>query len=216
MMKRGGRCQTILWPAKSFVSKIQRIVFDEAHCVLQWGLSFRPEYKAATNITFYLPNIPVYLSSATMPPTVVSQLKQVFRLTDKNTTVIQRSNDRPNIAIVVRRMEYPQDSFEDLAFLVPKDWKQGDPPPPKFMVFCNSKQDCVNAALYWMSKLPLNHCDKIRWFFSDMSDEFKDQALEDLREGRFWCIVCTDSAGMVTLRAHCMRCHSLHPGHRCQ
>ncbi|KAI0733006.1 P-loop containing nucleoside triphosphate hydrolase protein, partial [Irpex lacteus] len=71
MMKRGGRCQIILWPAKGFVSKVQRIIFDEAHCILRWGLAFRPEYKAATNITFYLPNIPIYLSSATMPPPLI-------------------------------------------------------------------------------------------------------------------------------------------------
>ncbi|KAI0681966.1 hypothetical protein BC835DRAFT_1238520, partial [Cytidiella melzeri] len=87
MMKRGGRCQTMLWPNKKFVSKVQRVVFDEAHCIVQWGGSFRPEYKEATNIGFYLPNVPIYLSSATMPPTVITQLKELFRLHDRDTLV---------------------------------------------------------------------------------------------------------------------------------
>lgn len=204
MMKRGGRCQTILWPAKSFVSKIQRIVFDEAHCVLQWGLSFRPEYKAATNITFYLPNIPVYLSSATMPPTVVSQLKQVFRLTDKNTTVIQRSNDRPNIAIVVRRMEYPQDSFEDLAFLVPKDWKQGDPPPPKFMVFFDNKKDAEAAAKFLQNRVSVQLRKNIPWFHAGMTRYFRVEQVARLRgeereEDGAWGFMATDSGGLVSV-----------------
>ncbi|KAI0090787.1 P-loop containing nucleoside triphosphate hydrolase protein [Irpex rosettiformis] len=201
MMKRGGRCQTILWPTKSFVSKIQRIIFDEAHCVLQWGLSFRPEYKAAANITFYLPTIPVYLSSATMAPAIVSQLKQVFRLTEKNTEVFQRSNDRPNIAIVVRRMQYPQDSFEDLAFLVPKDWKEGDPPPPKFMVFFDNKKDAEAAAKFLWSRVSMDLRQKISWFHAGMTRFFRVEQIAKLRgddgiSEEAWGFMATDSGGL--------------------
>ena len=172
--------------------------------MLQWGLSFRPEYKAATNITFYLPNIPVYLSSATMPPTVVSQLKQVFRLTDKNTTVIQRSNDRPNIAIVVRRMEYPQDSFEDLAFLVPKDWKQGDPPPPKFMVFFDNKKDAEAAAKFLQNRVSVQLRKNIPWFHAGMTRYFRVEQVARLRgeereEDGAWGFMATDSGGLVSV-----------------
>ncbi|KAI0085496.1 P-loop containing nucleoside triphosphate hydrolase protein [Irpex rosettiformis] len=187
----------------SFVSKIQRIVFDEAHCILQWGLSFRPEYKAATNITFYLPNIPVYLSSATMPPAAVTQLKHFFRLTEHNTITIQRSNDRPNIAMAVRRMEHPQDSYEDLAFLVPKGWKGGDPPPKKFMVFFDNKKTAEAAAKFLQARVSLDLRCKIPWFHAGMTKFFRVEQVGKLRgDGgeceEVWGFMATDSGGLVS------------------
>lgn len=203
MMKRGGRCETILWPAKGFVSKVQRIIFDEAHCVLRWGLAFRPEYKAATNITFYLPSIPIYLSSATMPPALISQLKQEFRLTQQNTTVFQRSNDRPNIAIVVRRMQHPQDSYEDLAFLVPKNWKKEDPLPPKFMVFFDNKKDAEGAAKFLRSRVSLELKERIPWFHAGMTKFFRAEQVVRLRGDdkeveEVFGFSATDSGGLVS------------------
>ncbi|KAI0814835.1 hypothetical protein BC629DRAFT_1467381, partial [Irpex lacteus] len=97
MMKHGGHCQTVLWPCKTFVSKVQRVVFDEAHCIPEWGEVFRPEYKAATNIPFYLSNSPVYLSSATIHPAMMVKLKHAFSLNERNTLTFRRSNDRPHV-----------------------------------------------------------------------------------------------------------------------
>ncbi|KAI0688585.1 P-loop containing nucleoside triphosphate hydrolase protein [Cytidiella melzeri] len=161
MMKRGGRCQTMLWPNKTFTSKLQRIVFDEAHCIVQWGSSFRPEYKAVTDITFHLPGIPVYLSSATIPPAMVQHLKDMFRLSEDNTVIFQRTNDRPNIAMVVRRMQHAQNTYEDLAFLVPKGWKDGDQIPKKFMVFFDNKKKAEAAAKFLQSRVSLDLRRKI-------------------------------------------------------
>ncbi|KAJ7161557.1 hypothetical protein C8R46DRAFT_1037757 [Mycena filopes] len=31
--------------------------------------------------------------------------------------------------------------FKDLAFLIPENWKPGDPPPPKFLIFFDSIAD---------------------------------------------------------------------------
>lgn len=203
MMKRGGRCESILWPAKGFVSKVQRIIFDEAYCVLRWGLAFRPEYKAATNITFYLPSIPIYLSSATMPPALISQLKQELRLTQQNTTIFQRSNDRPNIAIVVRRMQHSQDSYEDLAFLVPKNWKKEDPLPPKFMVFFDNKKDAEGATKFLRSRVSLELKERIPWFHAGMTKFFRAEQVVKLRGDNkeveeVFGFSATDSGGLVS------------------
>ncbi|KAI0702311.1 P-loop containing nucleoside triphosphate hydrolase protein, partial [Cytidiella melzeri] len=201
MMKRGGRCQTMLWPNKKFVSKVQRVVFDEAHCIVQWGGSFRPEYKEATNIGFYLPNVPIYLSSATMPPTVITQLKELFRLHDRDTLVFRRSNDRPNVALVVRRMQHPQNSYEDLAFLVPKNWKDGDSPPKKFMVFFNNKKEAESAAKFLQARVSVDLCRKIPWFHAGMTRFFRVEEVDNLRrvhgeEHEVWGFAATDSGGL--------------------
>ena len=203
-MKRGGRCETMLWPDRKLTSKLRRIVFDEAHCVIEWGESFRAQYKEATNITFYLPNVPLYLSSATMPPDMISRLKQVFRLNDRDTEVFLRSNDRPNIALAVRRMEHPQNSFEDLAFLVPKGWKTGDSVPKKFMVFCNTKKETEAATAFLRSRVSSDLRDKVPWFHAGMTRFFRAEQVQNLRgengeEQEAWGFVATDSGGMVSV-----------------
>lgn len=203
MMKRGGRCQSVLWPCKTFVSKVERVVFDEAHCIPEWGEVFRPEYKEATTIPFYLPNIPVYLSSATIPPAMTVKLKHAFGLNERNTLTFRRSNDRPNIAMIVRRMEHPQSSYEDLAFLVPKDWKDGDPPPKKFMVFFNSKKEAEGAAKFLQSRVSVDLRTKIPWFHAGMTRFFRTEEVANLRDGSekengVWGFAATDSGGMVS------------------
>lgn len=51
----------------------------------------------------------------------------------------------------------------------------------------------------YQDELSLEHQDKIIWFHSGMSKEFKEVAMEKLRKGEIWGIVCTNAAGMVSL-----------------
>ena len=52
-----------------------------------------------------------------------------------DTEIFVRSNDRPNVYLTVERLRHAAKSFQDLNFLIPKDWKDGDPHPPKFILF---------------------------------------------------------------------------------
>ncbi len=83
----------MLWPNKASTSKLQNAIFDEGHCIVQWGDTFRQEYSE-------VPNLSICLSSATMPPSMVSALVEKFRF-GKNYTLFHRSNDRVNIAYSV-------------------------------------------------------------------------------------------------------------------
>lgn len=193
----------MLWLDKKFTAKVERIIFDEAHCVPQWGKSFRVVYKEATNILFYLPKTPLYLSSATIPPKMITQLKEMFHLNEQNTIVFHRSNDRPNVTLVVRRMKHPANSFEDLAFLVPKNWKTGDPPPKKFMVFFDNKKEAEAAAAFLQSRVSLELRQKLPWFHAGMSKFFRLEEVGNLRGDngealQLWGFKTTDSGGLVS------------------
>ncbi|THG93441.1 hypothetical protein EW026_g7798 [Hermanssonia centrifuga] len=190
MVKRGGRCQKFLWPDKKFISKVLNIIFDEAHCIPQWGNTFRPEYGQVGDLMWHLPGVPIYLSSATIPSTMITELKEKFNLSD-NYVMFQRSNDQPNIALVVKRMVYAQGSFKDLGFLVPKDWKTSQPLPQKFMIFFDNKREAEGAAAYLTSRVSLQLRDKIPWFHAGMTRFFRDEPT-----GGVWGFAATDSGGM--------------------
>ncbi len=46
-------------------SRISFIAVDEAHCISQWGASFRPEYDALQNIAREFPGVPIGAFTAT-------------------------------------------------------------------------------------------------------------------------------------------------------
>lgn len=79
--------------------------------------------------------IPFYLPSATLPPIILHDIAKVLCLCPGQTEYIMQSNDRPEIQLVVQSLTFTVKSFQDLAFLIPDGFKEGDQPPPKFLIF---------------------------------------------------------------------------------
>ncbi|KAJ3481397.1 hypothetical protein NLI96_g7679 [Meripilus lineatus] len=194
LLKRGGGFEK-LFKKPDFVSQISNVVFDEAHCISQWG-SFRPEYREISRLHYLLPNVPVTLASATFSPQILADIIETLQIQKSSLIHIHLSNDRPNISIGVRRIQHTVHSFQDLAFLIPKDWKEGDPPPPKFVVFFDKISDTVTAGRFLRSLLPPELREKVPWVHSNMTAVHKEQVIRDLRDGKIWGICATDSFGM--------------------
>ncbi|KAJ6570683.1 P-loop containing nucleoside triphosphate hydrolase protein [Mycena sp. CBHHK59/15] len=195
LMKPGGGFEK-LWNNKDFMSKVISVVWDEAQCVSKWG-DFRPEYKTAGTLRNLLPkDIPFYITSATLPPDVLHDVMATLGMRETKTEIFMRSNDRSNIHITVRKMKYPMNSFKDLAFLIPLDWDGTQPLPYKFVIFFDSITESIAAAEYLRGLLPLEIREKIKWFNSEMSPEFRAEESDNFNEGRNFGLACTESFGM--------------------
>ena len=179
-----------------FLERLKAVVFDEAHAIVQWG-TFRPEYQELARLRYRLTEVPFIFASATLSISTLQDLKSLFGLTRDNLVEVHRSNYRPNIRVGVRKIEHPLDSYKDLSFFVPNGWKEGDPPPPKFVIFFDSIADAVHAGKYLRNRLPPEYRHKIKWFHADMSTPFKEAQLERLKNGEIWGLCATDSFGMV-------------------
>ena len=71
------------------------LVVDEAHCLIQWGYDFRPDYRVLEGLG---PEhgLPVLALTATATPPVKDALIRVLGL--RRPVVVQRSFDRPNLS----------------------------------------------------------------------------------------------------------------------
>ncbi|KAJ6494591.1 P-loop containing nucleoside triphosphate hydrolase protein [Mycena vulgaris] len=177
-----------LWKKPQFTSRLISLA--------KWA-GFCPEYKEVGRLRFLIPrSIPFVIVSATLPPAILSDVMRILQVLPDKLTIIRRSNDRPNINLVVREMKYSMSSFKDLAFLIPADWKPGDPLPHKFLIFFDSIPDSVEAAKLLRARLPREHRHKIKWFNSEMSTIFKETESDGLKTGKIWGLCCTDSFGM--------------------
>ena len=178
------------------MSKVFNIVFDEGHCISQWGSTFCPEYKLVGVLRFIAPGIPFYITSATIPHAMLQDIKEMLHI-PSDSLLFQRSNDRHNIAFCVKKMQYPMSSFEDLAFLVPSSWAEGEHIPRKFMVFFDSKREAKSASQFLRNRMPESLKHKVKWFHAGMSEFFRKEELQSYKEGDLWGLGMTDVGGMV-------------------
>lgn len=85
--------ENLLLKLKEF--KISHIAIDEAHCVSEWGDSFRPAYLKLGDVIKKLDVKIVTAFTATASPKVLSRIAEV--LFDNDAHIVRSESDRPNI-----------------------------------------------------------------------------------------------------------------------
>lgn len=80
--------------------KISLFTIDEAHCISQWGMDFRPDYLELGKIRAVLGNPLTMALTATANRQVKEDILACLKLDPLQTTQIVYSVDRKNIALV--------------------------------------------------------------------------------------------------------------------
>lgn len=188
-----------LWAKKQVMDNVINIVLDEAHVIKEWGGTFRTDYLKLGPLRYQFPRmIPYNAGSATVGNEVELELIKNLHLRKDSLAVMRHNTDRPNIFLVVERMKHPANLYEDLAFLIKKNLGPRDKPPPKFLVFFNSRAEAQAGAEYLRARLSPELRGKIKWFHSGMTDEFREEEMHALIIGESFGEGSTDAAGMVS------------------
>jgi len=186
-----------LWKKPEFTKRLLNFVFDEGHCISQWG-SFRKEYAHLGALCYLIQkHVPFYVASATLPLPILLDITDILQLRLDKTEQIFRSNDRPEISLMVRGLVSPANSFQDLAFLIPDNFQEGDTVDP-FLVFFNGKKEAENACKALRKRLPVADQQKIKWLHADLTQEEREILYEEMKTGEVFSLFCTDAFGMVS------------------
>jgi ATP-dependent DNA helicase RecQ len=92
---------------------ISFFVIDEAHCISQWGHSFRLEYRKLSVLKKTFPTCPVIALTATATPDVERDIQ--MQLSMQNPRLVKGSFDRPNL--LIRLQSRDQQTEQLLRFL---------------------------------------------------------------------------------------------------
>ncbi|GIK39567.1 MAG: hypothetical protein BroJett011_34000 [Chloroflexota bacterium] len=172
-------------------NRIKLVVVDEAHCISQWGLDFRPFYK---EIPHFLHNIfgdaplPTILClTATLNPMDRQQICTDFGIQDSH--VIRHDMLlRPGIHIQV--VKVPNEEAKDEKFWALLDEHRAE----KVLIYVDRKRG--KRSVEELSAQAVDQGVKAAFFHGDLSSEEKLDIIRKFKAGELLTIFATSAFGM--------------------
>ncbi|MFO0755666.1 MAG: ATP-dependent DNA helicase RecQ [Byssovorax sp.] len=96
-------------------SDLSLVAIDEAHCIVQWGHDFRPDYLKIGEALRRLRPPRVLACTATATPGSRAEILRCLGWDERDTTVILRGFARPNLHLAVREVGGPRDAAAEAA-----------------------------------------------------------------------------------------------------
>ncbi|PHR94041.1 MAG: DNA helicase RecQ [Robiginitomaculum sp.] len=114
---------------------IKLVAIDEAHCISQWGSSFRPEYEMLMDLKQHFPDVPIAALTASADEATRNDI--IAKLFAGNVNTFISGFDRPNISLSVE----PKTSWKQQLINFVKDRKG-----QSGIVYCLSRKKTEAAA----------------------------------------------------------------------
>ncbi len=114
---------------------VRMIAVDEAHCISQWGPSFRPEYEMLCELKTHFPDAPIIALTASADE--VTRKDIAAKLFGNDVKIYVAGFDRPNISLAVSPKQGWQNQMA--AFVKTRKGDSG-------IVYCLSRKKCEIAA----------------------------------------------------------------------
>jgi bloom syndrome protein len=158
--------------------QLERIVFDEAHTIVNWGNTFRPVYKDICEKLSAL-RCPKLLLSATVPAKLETEIKIIF----DNLTVLRSSIFRDNLQLNVK--ERTKTFFDEMELLL-KEHKNNCG-----IIYCVMPNDVANIH----AELVKRGFECVK-YHGQLSAEVRASSYSKLMSGEAKIIVANSSFGM--------------------
>ena len=139
---------------------IKHIAIDEAHCVSEWGDTFRPAYTTVGNIIKKLGNPVVTAFTATASPSVLERISQI--MFDGKAHILRSESDRPNIIYHVVKTATKEKTALEYA-------EKSEKP---LIVFCSTRKRAENLSKTFAEYFGY---DKVKFYHAGLEKSEKDK-----------------------------------------
>jgi ATP-dependent DNA helicase RecQ len=176
--------------------KIDRLILDEAHCLVHWGETFRPTYRRLGAIRATLiqhkpfdTKISIAAFTATADPLSQQTIKRVLQL-DKPAEFILNPH-RQNLCLSVKQVWTPRGRKEQLTKFIDKYPQQSG------LVYVRTRSTSEELAA-WLSV----RGDKTAAYHAGLSPQARRRVEGEWLSGKLQYVVCTCAFGMGINKAN--------------
>lgn len=160
--------------------EIGLFVVDEAHCIIEWGIDFRPEYEKLLDV--YRDLNARRLLALTATATLEAEREIKAKLFPSEPNVIRRSVDRENISYYVEETE---DKYNRLKELI------GKMKGPGIIYFSSKKQAEVVS-----KQLESDLSESVTFYHADLTQQERSLIQTQYIKGQIRILCATNAFGM--------------------
>lgn len=162
--------------------RIGLVVIDEAHCLSQWGMDFRPDYSRIREVLARLrPDTSVLATTATAPSSVVADLEAQLGTTP---LTLRGSLDRESLHLSVVMLGSPEERMAWLAEWIPAQEGAG-------IVYCLTQASAEQTSAWLQSQGIEAAC-----YTGGTPTEERERLEEAFRANEIKVLVATSALGM--------------------
>ena len=162
------------------IKKLQRFVFDEAHCVSLWGHDFRPKYLRMKIVKKSFPEVPIMALTATATELVVNDILEILMTPEAKKFTSSFYRDNLNIRI----WNKDKNTCNEIVSYIKRHEDDVG------IIYCSSK-NCEELNEYLCSKSV-----KSAFYHAGISKEKREQVQDDWVSSKIKVIVATIAFGM--------------------
>ncbi|KAM9971479.1 hypothetical protein ACTFIW_011457 [Dictyostelium discoideum] len=165
--------------------RLRRLVVDEAHCISEWGHSFRPKYRLISTFRDRFPAVPISAFTASATPNVEIDIKNSLKMV--NPITINSSFLRPNLLYQVRQKQSDEESLlKDIYNFISFKY-----PNSTGIIYCATVRECEIVADY-LSERGLSS----NFYHAKLSNTQRSKLQKDWTNGEFKIVCTTIAFGM--------------------
>lgn len=173
---------------------VTRVVFDEAHCLSEWGHDFRPDYRGVqASLRALGIHVPVSAFTATAAPEVREEISATLALTAA--APVWASSDRPNLtyhAVKVTAGDAVDTAVEKLRILTQiLSWLRANHPDGAAIVYVATRAAASRLAAA-LGTLGFS----AGAYHAGLSPALRREAQEQFKAGQLQIMVATNAFGM--------------------
>jgi ATP-dependent DNA helicase RecQ len=193
--------QTIIAPKIA----IAGLILDEAHCLVQWGTTFRPAYRRLGAVRRSLlqckppgTKIAIAAFTATADPQTQKAIAQTLELQQPATFIVNPY--RPNLCLNIQTVWTPKGRKQQaLKFIQARKQQSG-------LIYVRSRQDSQTLATWFAS---LNY--SVAAYHAGLVTSARRAIERDWLTGKIQVVICTSAFGMGIDKPDCRFVVHFHP-----